>query len=110
MAWRSASVTPGTRAASTGRMTFAVRSPLNHPVENDQMTPAQRSGGSHRRSWPTLAKLGDDAVHELEDLLVELGVDEALDLLALRGVALAARLPRELRAREDVEELEHGRM
>src|SRR5437016_2031564 len=90
----SAGEAPGKRAARTGSTMAAVRSPLNQPVDMSQMSDAHASAGSERRSGSCLRKLGDRAVHEIEHLLAELGVDEALDLLALRGVALTARLRR----------------
>src|SRR5213592_3092736 len=52
--------------------------------------------------------LGDGTLHEVEHVFTELGVDEALDLLALGGVAPAARLGRELRAGQHIEEREQA--
>src|SRR5581483_7135408 len=105
----SARLACGKSAASSGRMIRPVRSPENHCVEKTEITAAHATTGSQRASVAggLLDKLGHDAVDEVERRLVELGIDEALELLALRGVALAARVPRELRARDPVEKLEH---
>ena len=53
----SAGLDPGKTAASSGIMIWAVRSPLNHSVENVQMTAAQPRTGSQRRRRPTLAPM-----------------------------------------------------
>src|SRR5690242_489154 len=106
MARSSMGSRPGKRVASNGRMSALVRSLENQPVESVQISAAQVSAGSHR-ARPSLRKLGDGAVDDLEQLLAELGVDEALDLLALRGVAAAACLAGELGAGDHVEKGEH---
>src|SRR5262245_41295902 len=73
------------------------------------MRSAQATTASQaRKRGLGLAKLVDGLVDERHQFLAELGVDEALDLLALRGVTLPARLCGELGAREHVEKLEHG--
>src|SRR5205807_6903224 len=97
---------PGKSVASNGRSSALVRSLENQPVESVQITAAHVNAGSQRER-PSLRKLGDGPVDDLEQLLAELGVDEAFDLLALRCVAPAAGLAGELRARDDVEEGEH---
>src|ERR1043166_8563170 len=88
----------------------AVRSPVNQPVENVQMTVAQASAGSQRRSCSRSGKLADRAFHEVEHLIAELGIDKALDLLPLRGVAASTGLLGELCPGQQVEELEHPTM
>src|SRR2546427_325124 len=110
MARSSAGDAPGKRTERMGSRTAAVRSPLNQPVENVQMTVAHPSAGSQRRSCSRSGKLGDRAVHELEHLVAELGVDEALDLLPLRGVAAPTGVLGELASGQQVEELEHAAM
>src|SRR5690349_15408968 len=98
----------GKSHASTGRITDPVCAPVNQLVDAKKMTPAQATTGAHRVATPPSGdKLGDRLVHERERVLVELRVDEALDLVALRGVALAAGTLGELRAGEEIEELEH---
>src|SRR5207249_12176733 len=57
-----------------------------------------------------LDKFRNGPIDDRQQLLAELGVDEALDLLALRRVAFAARRVGQLRAGEDVEEREHPRI
>src|SRR2546425_4762973 len=84
-------------------------SPVNRPVEKREMSAAQATTGSQRRS-ERLDKLVDDAIHQREHVVAELGVEEALELLALRGVTLATGLAGELRAGEMVEEFEHCRI
>src|SRR5262245_25518306 len=106
----SAGGAPGSRTARTGRMTAAVRSALNHPVDSVQITAAQTSAGAHWPSCSALRKLVDGTIHEREDLLAELGVDEALDLVALRGVTPATGFARERRPGEDVEQPERAGM
>src|SRR6185503_10160586 len=103
----------GKMVASSGRSTAPVRSPVNQPVEKNEISPAHASAGSHRRarcSRGESGNLGDGAIDEVENLLAELGIDEALELLTLGGVALAAGVLRELRAGEHVEKLEHAGM
>src|SRR5262249_33427353 len=98
----------GKSQARTGRSSDPVRSPVNHSVEAVKMSAAQRTAGIHLRSGRPLSdKLGDGPGDERERLVVELRVDEALDLLALRRVALAAGAVRELRAGQQVEVLQH---
>src|SRR6266403_47907 len=94
-------VAPGKSVERRGRRTTPVRSPVNQPLERVQMTPAHATTGSQRPSG--LDNFGDGTAHEVEHVFAELGVDEALDLLALGGVAPAARLGRELRAGQHVE-------
>src|SRR6185503_2124019 len=111
-AWRTWSVCRsalGKIQARTGRITDSVRGPANPPLDATKMTAAHAPTGPQRARAPRSAdKLGDRLRHEGERLLVEFGVDEALDLLPLRGVALAGRPVRELRPREDVQILQHG--
>src|SRR5436190_19443832 len=102
MARSSTGSRPGKRVASNGRMSALVRSLENQPVDIVQMTVAHVSAGS-QRARPALRKLGDRPVDDVEPLLAELRVDEALDLLALRGVAAPAGLARQLSSRDDVE-------
>lgn len=65
-------------------MTEPVCAPVNQLVDAKKMTPAQATTGAHRDAAPASGdKLGDRPVHERERLFVELGVDEALDLVAL---------------------------
>src|SRR5881628_3593322 len=73
------------------------------------MTAPHTTTGSQRRSCSWLGKLGHRPLDEGKNVLAELGVDEALDLLALRRVPPAAGIARELRTGQQVEELEHPR-
>src|SRR2546428_2913167 len=107
--WTAASwpgVALGKSVERSGRMTAPVRSPENPPPERVQMTPAHATTGSQRPSG--LDNFGDGTAHEVEHVFAELGVDEALELLALGGVPPAARLGRELRAGQHVEEREQA--
>src|SRR5207244_2973181 len=74
------------------------------------MTPPQATTGSHRLSCSALDKLGDGAIDDREHLFAELGVDEALELFALRSVSFASRLTGHLCAGEHVQVGEHPRM
>src|SRR5437016_993122 len=108
MARSSVGERPGKIVARTGRMSALVRSLENQAVESVQIIAAHVNAGSQwEKAW--LRKLADGPVDDLEQLLAELGVDEALDLLALRRVAPAAGLAGELGPRDDVEEGEHPR-
>src|SRR5882724_20912 len=94
----------GKSHARSGTTIASVRGPANQPVDAKKMTAAQAATGAQRATIrPSADKLGDRLGHEGERRLVELGVDEALDLVALRRVALAAGPVGELRAREHVE-------
>src|SRR5213596_239955 len=73
-------VAPGRSVERRGRRTAPVRSPVNQPLERVQMTPAHATTGSQRPSG--LDNFGDGTAHEVEHVFAELGVDEALELLA----------------------------
>src|SRR5262252_3045971 len=88
----------GNSHARNGTIIDSVRDPVNKPVDATKMTAAQATTGAHLDATPASGdKLGDRLVHERQRLFVELGVDEALDLVALRRIALAARAVGELR-------------
>src|SRR5262245_10591296 len=100
----------GKSQCNRGMNTRPVCSLLNQPVEKSEISAAQPRTGSQRRKRTRSGDLGDDTIHERQDVVIELGVDEALDLLALRRVPPPTRLSRELRPRDDIQVLEHRRL
>src|SRR5436190_8630412 len=99
----------GKSQTRNGRITDSVWGPENQLVEAKKMRAAHAATGPQRASAPGLAdKLVDRLGHHCERFLVELRVDEALDLVPLRRIALTGRAVGELRAGEDVEVLQHG--
>src|SRR5262249_33466690 len=101
----------GNSHASTGTMIEPVCVSENALVDATKIQTPHAMTGAQRPMRLALAnELRDRLGHQRQRLVVEFGVDEALDLLALRSVALAARGLGELRAGEEIEVAEHGRL
>src|SRR5262249_49731932 len=108
--WMSCSACRGNDGKSqwsSGMKTRPVCSLLNQPVEKSEISAAHPTTGSQSRTRARSGDLGDDTVHEGKDILIELGVDEALDLLALRRIPPPARLTGQLRAGDEIQIFEH---
>src|SRR5262249_38431329 len=100
----------GKSQCNRGINTRPVCSLLKQPVAKSEISAAQGADGSQSRKRTRSGDLSDDTIHERQDVVIELGVDEALDLLALRRIPPPARFSGQLRARDEIQVLEHRRL